>query len=226
MSTQSVNISACTFPKLLEKEVEKVERTLSFEIEFSSLEALGNVFEKDLTHFNQILRVCWALVLRCYTGIDTVSFAYEEEISPGESGFSALVMDIQASETLADMLNGGKTAMATDLRDIWKEVNSAMLIRKVMGAGEPQKLTRTVVSPEVGLQTLISSYKADLLNLVPPPSPCAASERELPDLLGSLDWSDILQERKEYCIYLRRGTEPNPATSWPSNRRYMLSQHT
>lgn len=161
MSTQSVNVSACTFPKLLEKEGEKVERNLSLEIEFSSLKALENVFEKDPTHFNQILRVCWALVLRCYTGIDTVSFAYEEEISLGESGFSAHAMDIRTSESLADMLDREKTAVAIDIQDIWKKVNSAMLIRKVVGAGELQKLTRTVVSPEVRLQTLISSDKAD-----------------------------------------------------------------
>jgi hypothetical protein len=160
MPTQSVKVSACTFPKLLKKEVEKVERSLSLEIEFSSLKALENVFEKDPTNFNQILRVCWALVLRCYTGIDTVSFAYEEEISSSESGFSALAIDIRASESLADMLDREKTAVATDLKDIWKEVNSAMLIRRVTGAGELQKRTRTVVSPEVRLQALISSDNA------------------------------------------------------------------
>lgn len=161
MPRQSVKVSACTFPKLLEKEVEKVEGSLSFEIELSSLKALESVFEKDPTNFSQILRVCWALVLRCYTGIDTVSFAYEEEISPSESGFSALVIDIRASESLADMLDREKMEVATDPIYTWKQVNSAMLIRRVTGTGELQKRTRTVVSPEVRLQTLIDSDNVD-----------------------------------------------------------------
>ena len=218
MSTQSLNVSACIFPELLEKEVEKVEYTSSLEIEVSSLKALENVFEKDPTDFKRILRVCWAIVLRCYVGIDNVSFAYEEEVSPGQSSVSTVEMDFGAFETFVGMVGGERTSMVTDVKTVWKNVNSAILIRKVLGAGELQKPTKTVVSPEVRTQLLILGENADRQTLVPPSSPCEASERELPDLSGSLDRSDILRQWKEYRIYFRRDPEPNFAPSRPSIR--------
>lgn len=161
MSPSTVNATACAFPKLLETEVEKAERSLSLEIELSSLSALEDIFKNDPAQFNRIVRACWGLVLRCYTGLDTVSFVYEDETSLNESGLRAYAMDIHASGSCADMLNREEAVSAIDLKDAWKDMNSAMLIRKVTGAGEVQKLTKTMVSPEVGFKALLLSLKTD-----------------------------------------------------------------
>ncbi len=154
MSTQYVDITACSFPQLRVKEVEKVQRSSSLEIDYTSLGALEDVFVNDRARFNGILRVCWALVLRCYTGIDTVSFVYEEEISPGGSGVSLHVMDIRASESIANLLDREETTVAAG-EDIWTKVNSAVLIRKVTGTAELQRPTKTVVSSKVRLRAII-----------------------------------------------------------------------
>jgi len=202
-----------------------VERSSSLEVELSSLNALKDIVENDPAHFSRILRACWGLVLRCYTGLDTLSFIYEDETNPNEPGLRTFVMDIHVSGSCADMLNQEEVALAVDLEDAWKNVNSAMLIHKVTGEGEVQKPRRTTVSPEVRSRHFFHRERADRLDPVLSSTTCEVSEKKLPDLLGPLDWRDILQLREEYRLHLRHSDEPNLASSRSSNRWHMPSQH-
>lgn len=152
---QCMDITACSFPQLRVKEVEKVQRPSSVEIDYSSLKVLEDVFGNDRAHFIGILRACWALVLGCYTGIDTVAFAYEEEIGPSESGVSLHVMDIRASDSIADLLDRQGKIVAAGPEDVWAKANSAVLIRKETGTAKLQRPTKTVVSSKARLRAII-----------------------------------------------------------------------
>jgi hypothetical protein len=151
MSSQSAHASSCVFPKLLERQANKgIERILSVEIEVDSLKTLENVLDSDPTDFSLTLRTCWALVLRCYTGLNSVCFAHEEEAGNADSQLSAFSANIDPSARLRDLRDQANMVLAgVDPKVLWKEVNTAVLIRKVAGVGQLQKAAKTAVSSQV-----------------------------------------------------------------------------
>lgn len=64
---------SCKLP-LLDGEDTSEPRLMVTELEFDNSEILQNFSKGDVVSFNDLLYTAWALLLRCYTGQDNVSF--------------------------------------------------------------------------------------------------------------------------------------------------------
>lgn len=67
----------CRFPQF-DGDVDEVVRPLSIRVELEQLQELQKLSAQDKDTLPTVLRAAWALVLRCYTGLENVCFGYQE----------------------------------------------------------------------------------------------------------------------------------------------------
>lgn len=76
-ATQSAEIEPCRFPRF-DSEEEGLNRLLSISVEAEQLQQLQKLYAKDQDVVRSLLRLAWALVLGCYTGLEDVCFGFLE----------------------------------------------------------------------------------------------------------------------------------------------------
>ena len=76
-ATYLADAEPCHFPLLCD-DMDGPKRPLSVSVEPDQLQELQKLSIKDEEILSSVLRTAWALVLRCYTGLEDVSFGYHE----------------------------------------------------------------------------------------------------------------------------------------------------
>lgn len=158
-TTYLADVGPCRFPRF-DGEIDSPKRPLSIEVELRHRKELQTLAAKDKETLPCMLRTAWALVLRCYTGLEDVCFGYQEigtdgvvdgawKLAERSEGMSTARMTFDGAVALAKLLDGAKDDYVRGRRyQYFKPAeaslgstlskpqlfNSAMLLQKNLGS--------------------------------------------------------------------------------------------
>ena len=122
--SELTGVAPCLFPRL-EPEVNDPGRLQSVEVELESSQRLQDA-SLEHSELSAQLRTAWALVLRCYTGMEEVCFGYKESSEQnGTDACSIFRLAIDESSSLAGLVRRARDDMAVKFDDHLRTSTSA-----------------------------------------------------------------------------------------------------
>ena len=117
-TTYLADLGPCRFPHF-DGEIDGPKRPLSTNVEVRHKQELQRLAAKDAETLPSILRTAWALVLRCYTGLEDVCFGYREtgtdsaveiaqKLVERSEGMSIVRMNFEEAIVLVKLLDEAK----------------------------------------------------------------------------------------------------------------------
>ncbi|KAI9709501.1 MAG: NRPS [Bogoriella megaspora] len=201
-------VSPCMFPRYGSGDLDRKE-ALVMDVKFEHLRKLQNLARAGDEHLESALQAAWALLLRCYTGLDDVCFAVQKvrteslEIDRSEakntfSSVSAMKMRFEDTTQLSEVVYKAKESYSRDIQYLEEGqklsyhshtsserpvFNTLIMIEKQQGWR-----TRDVGNHRSFLDKLEMSYGGDI---------CVHVSIGEESLNVSLEWwsSDMSQER-------------------------------
>ena len=165
-TTYLADVGPCRFPRF-DGEIDGPKRPLSINVGLKHKPELQRLATKDSETLPSILRTAWALVLRCYTGLEDVCFGYQENGIDGvadgarklleeSEDISIARMNFDEAVALAKLLDKARDDYARGRRYKYYKpaedslgsqlpkpqlFNTAMLLQKDLGLERPYEST-------------------------------------------------------------------------------------
>ena len=172
----------CHFPRLADQVFEPGQR-FPVKVELQHCHELHSLYRNEVDAFDGVVNAAWALLLRCYAGLESISFGYQEVQGGDPDRMVAMLLDIDEKSTLKELIEKARDeyaqqGRAKDPRQYQQAVfNTMVLLRTQTKAQTPNwdalceepgdtfsQVRSVFLSPELPFNHLLMAHTVQALS--------------------------------------------------------------